>query len=95
MKELQTIRTDENGMVNPASMVGVIMFVFLLAVLGAAFTPLLQGQVNGWSANLTAANQTGAAAVVRLVPLIFWILIAVGIILTVVAELLPGKVAGL
>jgi hypothetical protein len=83
------------GAVNPASMVVLIMFVFLLAVLGAAFTPILQTQVNSWSSNLTAQNQTAAAAIVTILPLIFWILIAVAIILVVVKELLPGAAGGL
>ena len=75
--------------VTPSKMVVLIIFVFLLAVLGAAFTPVLQGQVNNWSANLTAQNQSSAAAIVSLIPLIFWILIAVAIILLVVHELIP------
>jgi len=76
-------------------MVTMIIFVFLIAVLGAAFTPVLQGQVNNWSANLTASNQSSAASVVSLIPLIFWILIAVAIILVVVNTLLPDVKGGL
>jgi len=76
-------------------MVTMIIFVFLIAVLGAAFTPVLQGQVNNWSANLTASNQSSAASVVSLIPLIFWILIAVAIILVVVNTLIPDVKGGL
>jgi len=76
-------------------MVALIIFVFVLAVLGAAFTPVLQTQVTSWSANLTATNQSSAAAIVSLLPLIFWILIAVAIILVVIKELLPSSVGGL
>ncbi len=72
-------------------MVAAIMFVFIIAILGAAFTGPLQGQVNNWSANLTANNLSSAATVVSLIPLLFWILLAVGIILIVVAAMLPGK----
>lgn len=75
-------------------MIVLIIFVFLLAVLGAAFTPVLQSQVNNWSANLTSANQTSAAAIVSLLPLIFWILLAVAIILVVVKELIPESQGG-
>jgi len=67
------------------------MFVFIVAILGAAFTAPLQGQVNNWSANLTANNQSSAATIVNLIPLLFWILLAVGVILIVVAIFLPGK----
>jgi predicted PurR-regulated permease PerM len=76
-------------------MVALIIFIFLIAVLGAAFTPVLQGQVNNWSANLTANNQSSAATIVNLIPTIFWILLAVAVILFAVAALLPGKTAGL
>lgn len=73
-------------------MVGAVVLVFLIAILGAAFTPVLQDQVDSWSENLTTQGQTAAAAVVSLLPLIFWILLAVGLILLIVAIFLPGKV---
>src|SRR6266567_145702 len=87
------LRRDESGFtkLGPGEMVAAIMFVFIIAILGAAFTGPLQGQVNNWSANLTANNLSSAATVVSLIPLLFWILLAVGIILIVVAAMLPGK----
>jgi len=75
-------------------MVGAIILVFLVAILGAAFTPVLQTQVDSWSENLTTEGQTAAAAVVGLIPLLFWILLAVGLILTIVAIFLPGRLGG-
>ena len=77
-----------------SKMVSLIVFIFLLAILGAAFTPVLQTQVDSWSSNLTTEGQTAAAAVVDIIPLLFWILLAVAIILGVVATLMPGR-AGL
>src|SRR6266566_3312035 len=71
----------------PGEMVAAIMFVFVIAILGAAFTGPLQGQVNNWTAN----NQSSAATVVSLIPLLFWILLAVGIILVVVGSFLPEQ----
>lgn len=76
-------------------MVGAVILVFLIAILGAAFTPVLQDQVNSWESNLTTAGQTAAAAVVSLLPLLFWILLAIGIVLTIVAIFLPGKIGGM
>ncbi len=95
LRPMDSLRNDDRGEVSPHSMVLLIVFVFLLAVLGAAFTPVLQGQVNNWSANLTAANQTSAATIVSLIPLIFWILIAVAIILLVVRKLIGTGAGGL
>src|SRR2546430_1355831 len=91
------LRRDESGMagVTPEFMVSAIMFVFIIAILGAAFTGPLQGQVNNWTANLTANNQSATATVVGLIPLPFWILLAVGVILVVVSTFLPGKKSGL
>ncbi len=88
--------------VTPSKMIGAVVFVFVIALLGAAFTPVLQTQVNNWGDNLTAEGQDGAATVVGLIPLLFrsarrneqvgdWILLAIGMILTVVDSLLPGK----
>lgn len=90
-RELRDLRHDERGEVelSPGGMVAAIMFVFVISILGAAFTGPLQGQVNNWTSNLTANNQSSAATVVGLVPLLFWILIAVAIILTIVAAFLP------
>jgi len=76
-------------------MVGGVVLVFLIAVLGAAFTPTLQDQVNSWKQNLTNEGNGAAASVVSLIPLLFWILLSVGIILTIVAMFLPGKIGGL
>lgn len=76
-------------------MVGSLIAVFLLAVLGAALSPEVQTQVDAWSENLTTAGQTAAAAIVDLIPLLYWILLAVGIILGLVATFLPGKLGGL
>ena len=72
-----------------------IVLLFLIALLGAAFTPTLQTQVTSWSENLTTSGQTGAATVVNLIPLVFWILLAVGLILAAVHEFLPGEGGGL
>ena len=69
--------------------------VFVLAMLGAALTDPLQDQVDSWEENLTTAGQTAAATVVALIPLLFWVLLAVGIILSLVATFLPGKLGGL
>lgn len=80
--------------VSPHKMVSMVVLVFLIGVLGAAFTPTLQTQVDAWSASLTAANQTGAATIVSLIPTIFWILLAVGVILMSVGAFL-GKGKGL
>jgi hypothetical protein len=79
------------GGVSPQRMIGALVFVFIIAVLGAAFTSTLQDQVDSWSENLTTAGQDGAATVVELIPLLFWILLGVGIILALVAAFLPGK----
>jgi hypothetical protein len=77
--------------VSPEKMIGAVIFVFIIAVLGAAFTSTLQDQVDSWSENLTDSGQGGAATVVNLIPLLFWILLGVGIILALVASFLPGK----
>ena len=52
--QYSNLRRDESGFtkLGPGEMVGAIMFVFVIAILGAAFTGPLQGQVNNWSANL-------------------------------------------
>ena len=76
-------------------MVGLVIYIFILAILGAAFTPELQVQVDSWEENLTTAGQTAAATVVSLIPLLFWVLLAVAIILGVVATLIPGRLGGL
>jgi TRAP-type mannitol/chloroaromatic compound transport system permease large subunit len=81
--------------VTPHKMIEAIVFVFVIAILGAAFTPALQTQVDSWAENLTTAGQTAAASVVTLIPLLFWILLAVGMILVIVATFLPGKLGGL
>jgi hypothetical protein len=75
--------------------VGGVLLVVMVAVLGAAFTPMIQDQVTSWSDNLTAEGQTAAAAVVGIIPLLFWILLAIGVILAIVALFLPGKLGGL
>jgi hypothetical protein len=75
--------------------VGAVILVVLVAVLGAAFTPLIQDQTDSWSANLTTAGQTGAAAVVDILPLLFWILLAIGVLLVIIAVFLPGKMGGM
>jgi len=69
--------------------------VFVLAMLGAALTDPLQDQVDSWESNLTTAGQTAAATVVALIPLLFWVLLSVGIILALVSTFLPGKIGGL
>ena len=74
---------------------GLVIYIFILAILGAAFTPELQTQVDSWEENLTTAGQTAAATVVSLIPLLFWVLLAVAIILGVVATLIPGRLGGL
>ena len=66
--------------------------VFVLAMLGAALTDPLQDQVDSWEENLTTAGQTAAATVVALIPLLFWVLLSVGIILALVSTFLPGKI---
>jgi len=76
-------------------MVASLIGIFLLAVLGAALSGPLQDQVDSWSANLTADGQTAAAAIVDLIPLLYWILLAVGIILATVATFMPGRLGGL
>ncbi len=75
---------------SPHGMVSAIIFIFVIAILGAAFASPLQTQVTSWSSNLTAAGQTTAASVVSLIPLLFWVLLAVGIILLVVSMFLGG-----
>jgi hypothetical protein len=57
-------------------MIGAIILIFVIAILGAAFTTPLQNQVTSWSDNLTTNGQTTAAAVVSLIPLLFWVLLA-------------------
>ena len=69
--------------------------VFVLAMLGAALTDPLQDQVDSWEENLTTAGQTAAATVVALIPLLFWVLLSVDIILALVSTFLPGKIGGL
>lgn len=76
-------------------MVAAIIFIFVIAILGAAFSGPLQDQVDSWEENLTDNGQTTAASVVSLIPLLFWILLAVGIILLIVATFLPGRLGGL
>ena len=76
-------------------MVGGIIFVFVLSILGAVFASELQTQVDSWESNLTAEGQTAAASVVALIPLLFWVLLAVGIILSIVQMFLPGRLGGL
>ncbi len=76
--------------VSARGMVGAIMLIFVICILGAAFTSPLQAQVTSWTSNLTAAGQSTAAAVVALIPLLFWVLLAVGVILVVVEMFLGG-----
>lgn len=92
---MQNLRNDTHGDVDARTMITAVIAVFLLALLGAAFTPTLQTQVDSWEENLTTAGQTGAASVVNLIPLIFWLLLAIGIVLMTVATFLPGRVGGL
>jgi type III secretory pathway component EscU len=80
--------------VSARGMIGAIILIFVIAILGAAFTTPLQNQVTSWSDNLTTNGQTTAAAVVSLIPLLFWVLLAVGIILVVV-EMFLGSEHGL
>ncbi len=85
---MKLIRRDTNAEVSPHGMVYSIVLIFVIAILGAAFEPVLADQVTSWKANLTSDGQTAAAAVVGLIPTIYWILLAVGIILYVVAMFL-------
>lgn len=80
--------------VDPHKMVVAIVLIFVLSILGAVFTAPLQTEVGYWQANLTAHGQTAAAAIVGLIPLLFWVLLAVGIILMVVSMFL-GSSSGL
>lgn len=67
--------------VSPRAVVTSIMVIFILAVLGAALSGPLQTQITYWSANLTKGGNTAAATVVGLIPLIYWILLGIGVIL--------------
>jgi hypothetical protein len=67
--------------VNPHAMVQSLFVIFILAALGAALVGPFSGEINSWAANLTEQNQTAAAAVILLIPLIYWILLGVGVIL--------------
>lgn len=79
----QHIRTETHGEIDPGHMVYLIVILFIIAALGAAFAPTLQTQVTKWSANLTGASAP-AATVVSLIPMLFWILLAAGLILSFV-----------
>ena len=74
-------------------MVAVVITIFVLAILASAFTWPLQQQGDAWPAHLTDNGQTAAATIVDLIPLLLWILLAVGIILAIVSVFL-GKSAG-
>jgi len=82
-------------MIGANRMIVGLIGVFVLAMLGAALTDPLQDQVDSWEENLTTAGQTAAATVVALIPLLFWVLLSVGIILALVSTFLPGKIGGL
>ena len=75
--------------------VGAVLLVVLVAVLGASFTPLIQDQVDSWEQNLTTAGQTAAASVVSIIPLLFWILLAIGVLLVIISVFLPGRIGGM
>src|SRR3972149_2665019 len=81
-------------MIGANRMIVGLIGVFVLAMLGAALTDPLQDQVDSWESNLTTAGQTAAATVVALIPLLFWVLLSVGIILALVSTFLPGKPGG-
>lgn len=89
------LRTNDRAAVTPHGMITMIVVIFVLAILGAVFTTPLQDQITSWSANLTTNGQTAAAAVVNLIPLLFWVLLAVGMILTVVGTFIGGGEHGL
>lgn len=80
--------------VTPKGMIGAIVLIFLISILGSAFTVPLQDQVTSWKSNLTAEGQTTAASVVGLIPMLFWVLLAVGIIIVIV-EMFVGGVGSL
>ena len=82
-------------MIGANRMIVGLIGVFVLAMLGGALTDPLQDQVDSWEENLTTAGQTAAATVVALIPLLFWVLLSVGIILALVSTFLPGKIGGL
>ena len=67
--------------ISPRAVVTSIMVIFILAVLGAALSGPLNTQITNWKANLTSEGNTGAATVVGLIPLLYWILLGVGVIL--------------
>lgn len=84
------LRKNQKAEVDPGHMVYLIVVIFIIAALGAAFAPTLQTQVTKWSANLTGASAP-AATVVSLIPMLFWILLAAGLILSFVALIRSKK----
>lgn len=97
LRPLSDLRHDEDAMadVSARGMVGAIVVIFVIAILGAAFTKPLQDQVDSWKQNLTTEGQATAAAVVGLIPLLFWVLLAVGVILLVVEMFLGSGREGI
>lgn len=87
---MKLLHRDARGEFDPAHMVYMIVLIFIIAALGAAFAPTLQTQVTKWSANLTG-NSLPAATVVGLIPLVFWILIAAALILSFVGMIRTRK----
>jgi len=81
--------------ISPRAVVTSIMTIFILAVLGAALAGPLQTQITDWKANLTAGGNTAAATVVGLIPLIYWILLGIGVILYAVGLFLGRGKDGL
>lgn len=77
--------------ISTAKMLSFVIGVFVLIIVAAAFTPVLQTQVIAWRAALNSSGNTAASTVVSLVPLLIWLLLAVGIILAAVAVFMPGK----
>ncbi len=77
--------------VNPHAMVYSLFIIFILGALGAALAGPFSTQITAWAAALTAANNTAAAAVVALIPLIYWILLSVGVILYTLGIFLGRK----
>lgn len=80
--------------VNPRTMVYSLFIIFVLAMLGAALVGPFNTEITSWQAALNSSGQTAAATVVGLIPLIYWILLGIGIVLYTLGVFL-GRERGL
>ena len=72
----------------------VVAVVLVLSVLASAFTWPLQQRTDAWAANLAENGHGAAGTIVRLIPYLLWILLAVAMVLAVIGAFFPEHQGG-